>query len=98
MATKKEQLEQSQNALMEFMALAKYLFTDDAPYDVKEIPQDNQFYQTIKEIADEMELDWENMTHDESNRVMLNVLSEYYNRIQTDEKYAPVLSISFRKV
>lgn len=97
MATKKEQLEQTQKAIGEFFLLSDYLFGDNAPLDVKEIPQDSPFYSTAKEIADEMELDWQGMSHEDSNRVMLNLLSEYYYRIKPDEKYRPILSITFTK-
>lgn len=98
MATKKELLEESQKAVAEFFELSKYLFGDDAPQDVNEIPADNKFYQTAKDIADEMKLDWENMSHEDSNRVMLNLLEDYfYSIIPEDEKYKPVLTISFSK-
>lgn len=98
MATKKELLEQSQKAIGDFFNLSKYLFGEDAPVDVNEIPEDNQFYKPARSLADEMELDWENMSHEDSNRVMLNLLSDYFYRINVDEKYKPVLTISFQKV
>lgn len=98
MATKKEMLEQSQKAMGDFIKLADYLFGDNAPLDVNEIPKDNPFYEDIRSISDEMELDWDKMEHNDSNRVMLNVLSEYYYRIQPeDESCKPVVTISFRK-
>ena len=97
MATKKELLEQSQKALADYFELSKYLFGDDAPQDVNEIPADSPFYESAKAIADEMGFGWEDMSHEDSNRVMLNMLADYFFNIQTDEKYKPVLSISFQK-
>lgn len=97
MATKKELLEQSQKAIGEYFELSKYLFGEDAPLDVNEIPTDNPFYQSAKSIADELGMDWKNMSHEDSNRVMLNLLSDYFFSIQPDEKYKPVLTISFQK-
>lgn len=97
MATKKELLEQSQKAIGEYFELSKYLFGDDAPNDVNEIPSDSPFYEPAKEIANEMGLDWENMSHEDSNRLMLNLLSDYFYNITTDDKYKPVLTISFQK-
>ncbi len=97
MATKKELLEKSQKSFEDFINLSKYILCDDAPYDINEIPEDNQFYKTAREISDEMGLDWNKMSHDESNRVMLNLLSEYFCSIKTDDKYIPVLTISFKK-
>lgn len=97
MATKKEVLEQSQKAIADFFNLSKYLLGDDAPYDVNEIPTDSLFYETARAISDEMKLDWDNMEHEDSNRVMLNLLSEYFCAIKPDDKYDAVLTISFKK-
>lgn len=97
MATKKEKLEQSQKAIGDYFKLSDYLFGESCPNDVNEIPADSPYYETARELADEMGLDWDNMTHEDSNRVMLNLLGEYYASIQTDEEYQPVLSITFQK-
>ena len=97
MATKKELLEQSQQAIGEYFKLSDFLFGDSAPNDINELTTDNPYYETAKMLSDEMSLDWDNMTHEDSNRVMLNLLAEYYASIQTDEKYQPVLTITFQK-
>ena len=98
MATKKELLEQSQKAIGDFFNLSKYLLGEDAPYDVNEIPCDSPFYKDAKAISEEMDLDWDNMSHEDSNRVMLNLLSEYFCNIKPEEKYDAILTISFKKV
>jgi hypothetical protein len=98
MATKKEVLEQSQKAIANFFQLSKFLFGEEAPYDVNEIPEDNPHYESAKAISDEMELDWKNMSHDDSNRVMLNMLADAFAAIEPDEHYGTVLTISFKKV
>lgn len=97
MATKKELLEQSQQAIGEYFKLSDFLFGESAPHDINELPTDSPYYETAKELSDEMGLDWENMSHEDSNRVMLNLLGEYWASIQTDEKYKPVLAITFQK-
>lgn len=97
MATKKELLEQSQQAIGEYFKLSDFLFGDSAPNDINELTTDSPYYETAKALSDEMGLDWENMTHEDSNRVMLNLLAEYYANIQPDDKYQPVLSITFQK-
>ena len=38
-----------------------------------------------KEIAKQLEIDWENMTHEESNRVMLALLEDSFNLIRDIE-------------
>lgn len=98
MATKKEVLEQSQKAIANFFQLSKFLFGEEAPYDVNEIPENNPHYESAKAISDEMELDWKNMSHDDSNRVMLNMLADAFAAIEPDEHYDAVLTISFKKV
>lgn len=97
MATKKELLEQSQQAIGEYFKLSDFLFGDEAPNDINELPADSPYYETARAISDEMGLDWWNMAHEDSNRVMLNLLAEYYASIQSDEKYRPVLTITFQK-
>ena len=97
MATKKEVLEQSQKAIGNFFQLSKFLFGEEAPYDVNEIPEDSPHYEDAKAISDEMGLDWKNMSHDDSNRVMLNMLADAFDAIEPDEHYDVVLTISFKK-
>ena len=81
MATKKELLEQSQKAIGEFFQISDFLLGDNAPYDINELKDDSPYYETAKELADEMEIDWEKMTHEESNRIVVNLLAEYYARM-----------------
>lgn len=97
MAATKELLEQSQKAYENYMKLSHYLLGEDAPMDVKDIPEDNPYYEPAKKMAEEMELDWDKMSHEDSIRVMINLLSDAYLNIQTDENYIPVLTISFKK-
>lgn len=97
MATKKELLEQSQEAIGKFFKLADYLLGDDAPYDINEMPSDNPFYEDAKEICQSIDVDWDNMTHEESNRVVINMLADFFCAIQSVEKYQPVLTITFQK-
>lgn len=98
MATKKEVLEQSQQAIATYFQLSKFLFGEDAPYDVNEIPEDNPHYESAKAISDEMGLNWKNMSHEDSNRVMINMLADAFAAIEPDEHYDAVLTISFKKV
>lgn len=90
-------LADSQQAFGEFIELCKYLFGDDAPQDMNEIPSDNQFYPVAKDIAKETKIDWDKMTHAESNSLMLNLLADYWDQIAQVEGYKPVLTINFQK-
>lgn len=69
-------------------------------YDVNEIPADNQFYQLARDLADSMEISWESMTHEESNRIMLAMLDDCYNAmsegIPKKDKSKLVISVNFK--
>lgn len=69
---------------MSYMALSKYLFAhgDDGIYNINEIPKDNEFYHPAKRIAKELEIDWKDMSHEESNRIMLALLEDTYNAMK----------------
>lgn len=97
MATKKELLTQAQERLEKFFSLCALLLGEDAPYNVNELAQDSQWYDDMKELSDEMELDWENMSHEDSNRVVINALADKYCLINEVEGYKPLLTISFKK-
>lgn len=66
-----------------YIRLSKYLFaqTGEFIYDVNEIPKTNEFYKAAKAIAKKFEIDWKTMTHEESNRIMLALLSDTYNEM-----------------
>ena len=95
--TKKEQLVASQKAFENFFSLCKYLLGEDAPMDMNEIPEDSPFYSNARELVKEMEVKWDCMSHEDSNALMLNLLSDYWCQIKPPEDYEAVLSISLKK-
>ena len=97
MPTIKEQLEASQKAVGEFFELSNYVLNDDAPLKANEIPSDNKYHETARQMAEDLEIDWETMTSEESSRVMINLLADYFCNISTVEGYKPILSIKFAK-
>lgn len=97
MPTKDKALMQAQESIADFFKLSKYLLGDNAPYDANEIPKDSPYYNDARALVEELGIDWDNMTHEDSNRVFINLLSDYYMNIRTDENYIPVLSITFKK-
>lgn len=97
MTSTKEALKTAQKTIAEYIQLSNYLFSEDAPYDVNEIPEDNQFHFMAREISDDMGLDWETMSHEDSNRVMLNMLAYYFGLICPADGYEAVLSITYQK-
>ena len=82
-------------AFFRYYELSRLLFgqKQNEIYDVTDIPKTNKFYELAKEIAKQLEIDWENMTHEESNRVMLALLEDSFNLIRDiDDLYAQKIS------
>lgn len=75
-------------AFFRYYELSRLLFDQkqNEIYDVTDIPKTNKFYELAKEIAKQLEIDWESMTHKESNRVMLAMLEDSFNLIRDIEK------------
>ena len=62
-----------------YIALSRYLFGSKNPiYDINEMPGDSDFFVDAARIAEQLEINWEAMTHEESNRIMLALLEDYY--------------------
>ena len=53
--------------------------------------------ESAKKIANELEVSWKTMTHEESNRIMLAILEEYYNRMaEVVDTTDIILQVSFK--
>ena len=74
-------------AFFRYYELSRLLFgqKQNEIYDVTDIPKTNKFYELAKEIAKQLEIDWESMTYEESNRVMLALLEDSFNLIRDIE-------------
>lgn len=70
---------------------------DKSPYDINEIKEDNEFYKPAKALAAELKIDWGKMTHEESNRIMLSLLDDYFNQINVDGDYKFTLLVNIEK-
>lgn len=70
-------------AYIRYIDLSRFLFGmgDAAVYDVIEIPKNHKFYNMAHSLAASMEIDWETMSHEDSNRIMLAMLDDTYNAI-----------------
>lgn len=91
MAKKKEEeqnMKPAYDAWMNFMKLCGLLFNpfSTSIYDINELKEDSEFYKPARELCEEMEVEWDDMTHEDSNRVMLALLEDYYNAIQIDKE------------
>ena len=57
----------------------------DEIYDVTDIPQNDKFYEVAKDKATQLQIDWANMSHEDSNRIMLALLEDSFNLIREIE-------------
>lgn len=87
MATKRKQKEEAGDKKLQllydtytkYIALSRYLFGSKNPiYDINEMPGDCDFFTDAVRIAEQLEVDWKTMSHEDSNRVMLALLEDYY--------------------
>ena len=98
--TKKEEEDKiktmASERLRDYFALSSLLFGygDKSPYDINELKEDNMFYQPAKDLSKELGIDWEKMTHEESNRIMLALLDDYFNQIKIDEEHRFLLQVN----
>ena len=97
--TKKKESEKKMSpeveAWIEFYKLCRLLFNpySTAMYNINELKEDSEFYKPAQDLCDEMDIDWETMSHEDSNRVMLALLDDYYNAIQVDKEKDYVFKI-----
>lgn len=84
-AHRKENKEYLLNAYQKYIRLSRYLFGlgDDSPFDINEIPDGNEFLAPAKKIAKSLDINWKNMSHEESNRIMLALLEDTYKEMAT---------------
>lgn len=73
------------NIYQKYLRLSRYLFGlgDNSPFDINEIPEGNEFLYPAKAIAKSLDINWKNMSHEESNRIMLALLEDAYKEMAT---------------
>lgn len=90
---KQRLVEQMADALREYLDLSKFLFADpdNSIYDVNELEPDEQFYPLAKDLAKELKIGWEDMSHEDSNRIMLLMLEKAYQKIREGSESAKIV-------
>lgn len=74
-------------AFFRYYKLSSLLFDKkrDEIYNVTDIPENDEFYKPAMEMAAHLQIDWNNMTHEDSNRIMLSLLEDAFNLIREIE-------------
>lgn len=86
------------DAYTKYIALSRYLFgTKNAVYDINEMPGDSDFFTDAVRIAEQLEVDWETMSHEDSNRIMLALLEDYYRAMaKVDRKKNLIIEVKLK--
>lgn len=79
--TEHKDLRKALSAYLEYLELSRLLFGSDDIYDITDLPETSKFYKPAMDIAVQLGVGWKDMTHSESNRIMLALLEDYYNNM-----------------
>lgn len=93
MATKKE--EAAKNALsayQDFLVLCMTFFGKNPIDNVTSLEKDSEYYKTAQDIAKEFEMDWNNLSIEDSNELTIALLEDYFNRINTNNDFEFIIS------
>lgn len=76
-----------------FLELCSLLFDNrkDEIYNVSDIPSSSKFHKIAKNVAKEMNINWKNMSHEDSNRIMLAMLEDSFNLIREIENTPSII-------
>lgn len=80
----KQLTEAATAACISYFKLSSLFFKNDNIYNVNEIPESNEFHKPAKAMAEELEIDWEKMSHEDSNRIVINLLADAFIAMNVD--------------
>lgn len=98
MATKKE--EAAKNALgafQNFLVLCRTFFGTNPIDNVTSLDKDSEYYKTAQDIAKEFEMDWNNLSIEDSNELTIALLEDYYNRANTNNDFEYIVSFKVKE-
>lgn len=78
---------QTLDAFFRYFRLSSLLFDarEEEIYNVTDIPVSGEFYELAKGMAKQLNINWTEMTHEDSNRIMLALLESSFNTIREIE-------------
>lgn len=98
MATKKE--EAAKNALsafQDFLVLCRTFFGTNPIDNVTSLEKDSEYYKTAQDIAKEFDMDWDNLSIEDSNELTIALLEDYYNRANTNNDFEYMVSFKVKE-
>lgn len=96
MAKVKDSTKEAQ-AWLDYAELSGFFFSENAPANINEIGKDSKYYKEATEMAKELDMDWNNLSQDDSNCIMINMLNDYYMNIMQSRNAKYQIKISIIK-
>ncbi len=97
MATKKEEaMQKAMSGYQNFISLCRTFFGKNPIDNVTALDKDSEFYKTAQDIANEFEMDWENLSQEDSNEITIALLEDYYNRVNVSDNMDIILNITIK--
>lgn len=98
MATKKEEAAKNAlNAFQNFLVLCRTFFGTNPIDNVTSLDKDSEYYKTAQDIAKEFEMDWNNLSIEDSNELTIALLEDYYNRANTNGDFEYIISFKVKE-
>lgn len=96
MATKKETMEEATKAYKDFATLCRAFFGTNPIDNVKSLDKDSDYYKTAQDIAKEFKMNWDELTPEDSNELIIALLDDYYNRVNVCKDYDYIINITVK--
>lgn len=98
MATKKEEATKNAfGAFQNFLVLCRTFFGTNPIDNVTSLDKDSEYYKTAQDIAKEFEMDWNNLSIEDSNELTIALLEDYYNRANTNNDFEYIVSFKVKE-
>lgn len=90
-------LKETMESYQDYLKLSRMLFAnpETSIYDMNELKEGDMYYKEARKVSDDLGVDWESMSHADSNRIMLAMLEDFYQRMKKTEKGCTI-SINFK--
>lgn len=99
---KTSEAQKTLDSYLRYISLSKCLFAegDKGIYNINELPKEHEFYKPAMKMAKDLEISWKSMTHEESNRIMLALLEDFYLDMakNTENKKNLVLTVNVKEI
>lgn len=97
MATKQKVEKKAYNAYADFITLCRLFFGSKPIDSVTSLDSDSVFYATAQDIVKEFEMNWDNLSPEDNNELMLTLLDEYYNKINICDDFDYILNVTVKE-